>query len=192
MGSGACPQPACGTPQYWVSGMTQVDLLATFSPAIRRRGALLVACLALFLPGCVVSEPPRPEPPVQEAMVQGTHTPSTRTPIPTILPAEQLLDAGLQWRECDVTGFDWREGEACLGYSLSALADSGRTVGTRTDVGELVLQVDGDVYETRTLGSDLLARASLHKNGRRVRTIFDGTPFHSPNISLRLIDGKVA
>ena len=56
----------------------------------------------------------------------------------------------------------------------------------------MVLRADGDVYETRTLAGEILPRASLHKNGRRVRTIYDGTPFHAPNISLQLIDGKVA
>ena len=44
---------------------------------------------------------------------------------------------------------------------------------------------------TRTLASAILPRASLYKNGRRVRTIYDGTSFHAPNISPRLIDGAV-
>ena len=156
-----------------------------------KQRVICLICLVLFLSGCVVSEPPRPEPLVQEAVVRVTITLPMRTPISTIVPTEQVLDTDLRWRECSMAEFDWREGEACLGYPLSVLEGSG-TVGTRTEAGELVLQVDGDVYGTRTLGSELLPRASLHKNGRRVLTIFDGTPFHSPNISLRLINGKVA
>jgi hypothetical protein len=153
---------------------------------------VLWLCAVLLLTGCAVSEPPPPEPPVQEAVAWVTITPPATTPISTIVPTEQALNAGLRWRECIVTSFDWREGEACLGYSLSALKDSG-TAGTRTEGGELVLHVNGDVYETRTLESGgPLPRASLHKNGRRMRTFFDGTPVHSPNISLRHIDGKVA
>ena len=152
---------------------------------------VLWLCAILLLPGCVAYETARPEPPVQEAVVWATITPPVRTPVPTVVPAEQMLDTGLRWRECGVTGLDWREGEACLGYPLSVLGGSG-TAGTRTEGGELVLYVKDDVYETRTLGRELLPRASLHKTGRRLRTIFDGMPFHSPNISLQLIDGKVA
>lgn len=55
-----------------------------------------------------------------------------------------------------------------------------------------MLVVHSDMYETRTYESGLLPRASLYENGRLVRTIHDGTPFHAPNISLQRIDGKVA
>jgi hypothetical protein len=152
---------------------------------------VLWLCAILLLAGCAVSGTPPPELPVREIIVRTTVIPPTRTPIATIVPSEHVLEAGLRWRECAVNGLDWREAEACLGYPLSALGGGG-TIGTRTEDGGLVLVANGDVYETRTLGSDLLSRASLRKNGRPVRTIYDGTPFYSPHISLQLIDNEVA
>ncbi|MBN1139545.1 MAG: hypothetical protein JXM73_23415 [Anaerolineae bacterium] len=151
----------------------------------------ILTCLAWCLPGCVAAEPPRAEPSLPEAVAPITIMPVVPTPLPAIAPDEHLLDAGLRWRECRASDLDWRQGEACLGYSLSALG-SGGTAGTRTEDGELLLTVNGDIYETHTRESDLLPRASLRKNGRVVRTICDGTFFHSPNISLQFIDGKAA
>ena len=162
-----------------------------FGPSIRVTTGMLGLCAVLLLTGCVVFQMPPPELPIPEAVAQVTGTPPPRVPLPSAIPVEQRLDGGLRWRECTVSGFDWREGEACLGYSLSALQGSG-TAGTRTEDGELVLLVHTDIYETRTAGGGLLPRASLYENGRHVRTIYDSTPFHAPNISLQRIDGKVA
>jgi hypothetical protein len=128
-----------------------------------------------------------------------TVLPPTPTPLPAIEPIDQVLDAGLRWRECRVSSLDWREAEACLGYSRAALQDGGVT-GTRMDNGEWALQVDGVVqgvaysalYETRTVEALGVLSASLYKDGRRVQTYFDRASGFPPHLSLRLIGNEVA
>jgi hypothetical protein len=154
---------------------------------------VLWLCAILLLTGCVVFETARPEPPVQEAVVWDTITPPVRTPVPTVVPTEQVLgQSGLLWRECDLSYLGWEQAETCLGHPLPVRDDTeeGR-FGMRTDRG-LVLQDGQDVYEARSGEFGPLVWSALYKNGQRLRTTFDGTPFHSPNISLQLIDGKVA
>jgi hypothetical protein len=164
-----------------------------------RRIACLI-CLLWFLPGCVASPGlPRPEPAVLQAVEQAVIAPRTPTPLPTIVPAEQVLGNGLLWRECALSDLDWRQAEACLGYAQPALKESG-TVGTRLENGEWMLRVDGAVdgaaygalYETRTWERFGLLWASLYKDGRRVHTFIDRASGFSPALSLRLIDDQVA
>ena len=154
---------------------------------------VLWLCAILLLTGCVVFETPLPGLPARESVVWATITPAMRTPIPTVVPAEQVLDRrGLLWRECDLSYLGWQQVETCLGHPLPVRGDTEKArFGARTDRG-LVLRVGQDVYEARTNEFGPLYRSALYKNGRRLRTIFDGTPFHSPNMSLQLIDGKVA
>lgn len=158
---------------------------------------ICLICLALFVPGCMVSEParlilPTSEPSLPE-VVGTTITPPARTPVPTVVPTEQVLDqSGLLWRECDLSSLGWEQAETCLGHPLPVRDDTeeGR-FGMRTDHG-LVLQDGQEVYEVRSAEFGPLAWSALYKNGRPLRTIFDHTPFHSPNISLQLIGGKAA
>jgi hypothetical protein len=116
------------------------------------------------------------------------------------VPTEQDLDTGgLLWRECALSGLDWRQAEACLGYTRAELVESGIT-GTRTANGEWMLQVEGVVdglaysalYETRTWEWLGLLSASLYKDGRRVHTFYDRASGFPPHLSLRLVDDQVA
>jgi len=116
------------------------------------------------------------------------------------MPSEKVLEtSGLLWRECALSGLDWKQAEACLGYSRFELKESGIT-GTRMENGEWMLQVDGAVdgavysalYETRTWEWFGLLSASLYKDGHRVHTFFDRASGFSPALSLRLVDDQVA
>jgi hypothetical protein len=149
-------------------------------------------CLMLVLPGCAISEPPRPEPPMQEAMGGAVIAPRARPPVPTLVPSEQILESGLRWRECALPDLDGRQAEACLGPlpALGGDEDAAR-MGARTEHG-LILQDGENVYEARTGEFGPLVRSALYANGRRLQSLWDGNAFHSPNISLQIIDGQVA
>ena len=158
---------------------------------------MCLICLAWLVPGCAVYEaarplPPSPEPSLPQAVAFVTLTPRARTPVPAVVPAEQVLGgSGLLWRACDPS-VDLQQAEACLGRPLPALDDAEEArFGTRTDRG-LVLQDGEDAYEVRSGEFGPLLWSTLYRNGRPLRTIWDGTPFHPPDISLQLIDGKVA
>ena len=162
-----------------------------------KRLGLCTICLLWVLSGCVAPALPQPEPSVSEVVgaTVPDALPPTPTPLPTIEPNEQVLESGLRWRECRVSSLDWREGEACLGYSRFALEES-VTTGTRMENGEWMLQVDGAVdsavYETRTWEKFGLLSASLYKDGHRLHTFFDRASGFPPDLSLRLIDDQVA
>ena len=167
-----------------------------------KRPGLYTICLLWFLSGCVAAALPRAELPVSEAIGATVLTalPPTSTPLPAIEPVEQVLEAGLRWRECAVSSLDWRQAEACLGYTRAELSSDPAAAGARLDNGEWRLQVDGvargvaysAVYETRTVEWLGLLSASLYKDGRRVHTFFDRASGFPPHLSLRLIDGQVA
>jgi hypothetical protein len=141
--------------------------------------------------------PPRPEPPLPKAVgVTALSTPlATPTPLPTVEPDERVLESGLRWRECPVSSLDWREGEACLGYSRSALVESGMA-GAGVENGGSLLRVEGVagdiVYQTRVWERFGLLSASLYENGQRVHTFFDRASGFPPDLSLRLAGDKVA
>ena len=162
-----------------------------------KRLILCTICWLWILSGCMTPASPRPEPPLPEAVgVTALSKPLlTPTPLPTVEPDERVLESGLRWRECRVPSLDWREGEACLGYSRSALVESG-TAGTGTENGGLLLRVDGVagdiVYETRVWERFGLLSASLYENGHRMHTFFDRASGFPPGLSLQLVDGKVA
>jgi hypothetical protein len=131
---------------------------------------------------------------------QAAIAPPAPTPLPTIVPSEEALGtSGLLWRECALPDLDWRQAEACLGYTRAELVESGIT-GTRMPNGEWVLQVEGAVdgveysalYETRTWERFGLLSASLYKDGRRVHTFYDRASGFAPHFSLRLVDDRVA
>lgn len=110
-----------------VVALSQVtEVVLRRNGGIRVKRWLVVLCLFCTLTGCGESaERPGPEQPLKEVMVQGPLTPPVQTvvqtPRPVLASAEHVLDTDLRWRECVVSGFDWREGQACLGYSLSSL-----------------------------------------------------------------------
>jgi hypothetical protein len=154
-------------------------------------------CLALLVSGCAVYEAAQPllptsEPSLPRAVALVTLTPRAATPAPSVVPAEQVPDgSGLLWRECDPS-VDLQQAEACLGRPLPALDDAEKIrSGVRTDRG-LVLRDGKDAYEVRSGELGPLLWSTLYRNGRPLRTIWDGTPFHPSDISLQLIDGKVA
>jgi hypothetical protein len=156
-----------------------------------------LVCLAWLVSGCAICTVTRPLPPPSEpslprAVAIVTLTPRAATPVPTVVPAEQVLEgSGLLWRECDPS-VDLQRAEACLGRPLPALDDAEEArFGARTDRG-LVLRDGEDAYEVRSGELGPLLWSTLYRNGRPLRTIWDGTPFHPPDISLQLIDGKVA
>ena len=167
-------------------------------------------CLLWLLSGCVAPVRPRAELPLSEAVpsVGLTALPPTPTPLPTVEPAEQVLESGLLWRECSVSSLDWREAEACLGYTRADLPGDPVTGGTiadgptgvRMENGEWMLQIDGvsqgveysTVYETRTREWLGILSASLYQDGRRVQTFWDRSSGFPPHLYLQLIDGQVA
>jgi hypothetical protein len=124
-----------------------------------------------------------------------TALPPTPPPLPTVEPSEQVLQSGPRWRECAVSDLDWREAQACLGYTRATLEEDG-TTGARMENGEWRLQVesalDSALYETRTWERFGVLSASLYKDGRRVHTFFDRASAFPPNVSLRLVGDQVA
>jgi hypothetical protein len=157
--------------------------------------------MTTILAGCVTPALPQPELPISEAVGATVLTalPPTPTPLPTVEPAEQVLASGLRWRECRVSSLDWRQAEACLGYTHGDLKESDGA-GVRLENGEWRLRVDGvakdvaysTLYETRTVEWLGLLSASLYRDGRRVHTFIDRASGFSPHLSLRLVGDQVA
>lgn len=105
-------------------------------------------------------------------------------------------EAGLLWQECEVTGFDLAQAEACFGpWPERSEAEVAR-YSTRTATG-LRLTIGSDVYETRHFGLGIIPGWPcdpyvLLKNGRPVSLLWGEFLVYDPDVSLQEIAGKAA
>ncbi len=106
-------------------------------------------------------------------------------------------EAGLAWRECQVTDLDMMQAQSCFGAPRPALADAERArLAARTAVGQR-LTMGVDVYETRHLGLGIIPGWPwdpyvLLQSGRPLAVLFGEVETHDPDLSLREIAGQVA